>query len=214
MALHSVDINEAIKETSLLNYCVCIGFDDKIYKFKITFEHMDVVNLIEEYINTLDRDFFVLKPEDSLNSNFLGKKFFPYMGKYRLKGKLKATDNYLEPPMTKTLEVLFSIYSNNIVKRSDFMYINGNAKFIKNFFDKANIELYDIYTLEEINTSLNLLDKLEAGIRLTDSYLVIKNLLTEAKNNNSKIKSLDVNDKFEEAIEKGIKKNKTYEKHN
>ena len=221
MALHSVDVNEAIKETSLLDYCVCVEFNEKIYKFKITFEHMDIVDLIEDYISTLNRELFVLKSEDNLTNKVYGKKFFPYMGKYRLKGNLIKTDNYLEPPITGTLEILFSIYQTNTLKQSSFNYINrvyemskGKDEFTKRFFDKANIEVFDVYTLEEINTSLNLIDKLDVGIRLNDAYFTLKEWLYNAKECNKKIKNLDMTDKFLNAIENGTKKNKTYKKHN
>lgn len=219
MALHSIDINKETKETSLLKYCVCVEINEKIYKFKITFEHMDIVNLIEYYTKTLDRNFFKMKPESSLN-NPLMKKYFPYAGKYRLKGKLIATDNYFVPPTTGTLEMLFSIYENETLEQSQFIYLgkiyemsNGKVDFVKKIFDKANIELFDIYTLEEFNTSLNLLDRISGGIRLNDAYFVLKELLIQSKENNKRINDLGITDKFINAIENGSKKNKI-KKHN
>lgn len=220
MKLNSIDVNEAVKKTDLLKYCVCVEINNKIYKFKITFEHMDIVDLIEEHVKTLDRGFFEMKPESSLNSPLM-KKFFPYAGKYRLKGKLVATDNYFVPPTTGMLEILFSIYENDTLEQSQFIYIgkiskisNSKINFLKSFFDKANIELLDMYTLEEFNTTLNLLDNIKAGIKVTDTYFTLKELLIFSKESNKIINDLGITDKFINAIEKGSKKNKTYEKHN
>ena len=199
MALHVVDVKEEYRECTDLKYCLCAEYDNKICKFKITFNDMDVY-------------LFEVVDEDSLENKAIAKKFFPYLGKFRLEGRFKSTNNYFAPSkQSELLSLLFSMYKTNILNEKDFEYIaklytlsdNDNIlNFIKKMFSKANIKLIGECALEELNTHLNFLEIKFSEIRFSDTYISLKRILESSKENRESINKLGLNDYFIEAIKR------------
>ena len=116
MSLHVVDIKEGYKECKSLEYCFCAEYNNQICKFKISFDDLDVTNLIEDYMNLIDIYCFEVVPESSLKDNPFYKKFFPYLGKFRLDGSFKSTHNYFAPSFeSEMLKIFSSMYHTNIL---------------------------------------------------------------------------------------------------
>lgn len=212
MAMNAIDVKKAIKESDHLENCVCVLYDNQICKFKITFEDVDVDNLIEDYLNSRDIYLFEATDEDSLEDKSVATKFFPYLGKFRLEGRFKSTDNYFAPiSQGGMLKILFSMYRSNILKENNLdefekLYSVAESDNILNFinqiFSNANIELFNAYTLEELETSIDLLEKVSSSSRFFHAYLALKKLLESSKANRERIDKLGLNDYFVEAIEK------------
>ena len=158
----------------------------------------------------MDVYLFEVVDEDSLENKVIAKKFFPYLGKFRLEGRFKSTNNYFAPSkQSELLSLLFSMYKTNILNEKDFEYIaklymlsdNDNIlNFIKKMFSKANIKLIGECTLEELNTHLNFLEIKFSEIRFSDTYISLKKLLESSKENRERINKLGLNDYFMEAI--------------
>lgn len=206
-------VNNEIKKKDKLSECICALYDDQIYKFKITTNPQDIDYLIDEYINSLDIYLFEATDEKSLNNKELAEKFFPYLGKFRLEGKLKSTHNYFYPiGGSEMVNTLFSMYKTNILKESDFKYMeklyslsknSSILNFIKEIFSVVNIELTGEITVEELNNHLNYLERFFSDIRLSytyDAYISMKKLLESSKENKERINNLGLNDYFVEAI--------------
>jgi len=208
-------VNNEIQKKDELSECICALYDDQIYKFKITTNPQDIDYLIEEYINGLDIYIFESTDANSLDNNEkeLVEKFFPYLGKFRLEGKLKSTHNYFYPiGGSEMVNTLFSMYKTNILKESNFKYMeklysfskdSSILNFIKKIFSVANIELTGEITVDELNNHLNYLERFFSDIRLSytyDTYISMKNLLESSKKNRERINNLGLNDYFVEAI--------------
>ena len=208
-------VNNEIQKKDELSECICALYDNEIYKFKITTNPQDIDYLIEEYINGLDIYIFESTDANSLDNNEkeLVEKFFPYLGKFRLNGRFKSTNNYFYPiGGNEMVNVLFSMYKTNILKESDFKYMeklyslskdSSILSFIKKIFSVANIELTGKCTVDELNNHLNYLERFFSDIRLSyayDTYISMKNLLESSKENREKINNLGLNEYFMEAI--------------
>ena len=207
-----INLNLLDKKSDNLKKCICVENNNEIYKFKVIFNHMDVVNAIEDYVKIINVYDFEVVSEETLESKGMIKKFFPPLGKFRLEGNSKATNNYFAPPKTVIFETLFSMYRNDVLTELDFIKLENEyslainnqdesvSKFIKNFLDKMNVELLDKYTLEELNTSLNCLERLSAESRLSKTYSSLKHLLEVSVRNRNRIVTLELSDKFNQII--------------
>ena len=124
-------VNNEIQKKDELSECICALYDDQIYKFKITTNPQDIDYLIEEYINGLDIYIFESTDANSLDNNEkeLVEKFFPYLGKFRLEGKLKSTHNYFYPiGGSEMVNTLFS--TSNSASKSLVSTPKLSARFI------------------------------------------------------------------------------------
>ena len=193
-----------------LSECICALYDNEIYKFKITTNPQEMDCLIEEYINGLDIYLFEATDEKSLEIKEVAEKFFPYLGKFRLEGKLKSTHNYFAPiGGSEMLRILFFMYKTSILKEKDLKYMGklysisndpSILNFIKKIFSVADIEVTGTCTVEELKSHLNTLERFFSEIRFSDAYISMKKLLESSKENRERINNLGLNDYFIEAI--------------
>ncbi len=113
---------------------------------------MDVVNVLEKYIDsqkTFDR---VIMSEKSLKNTKIPLKFLYYLGKYTLEDNLFKTNNYLVPKQTPFLDVITEKYWDGIVDTIDLYNLNCiktdavcdedevTIKLISDLFKSANVE--------------------------------------------------------------------------
>lgn len=206
---HIKKINIVEKMNDHKNETIFIENDNYIYEIKITFKHMDIVNAIEKYIGMINTYTFEVKSEDSIVNKGMSKKYFPYVGKFRLNGNLKATNNYFVPIHNELLNVLFLTHKNDTLIENSLRYIdavyvsydsNGNIlEYLKNFLKKMQIEILNKYSVEELNCSLNGLMKI-GNTEIRKTYSTIKQLLEDSIKNKEIINRLELNDKFIDAI--------------
>lgn len=185
--------------------------DGWIYELKMTFNHMDIVNSIEEYISDINIYNFEVKSEEMILEEGMVKKFFPYVGKFKIDGSRKVTNNYFVPSYSELLNILFLLYKDPVLLENSFDYIDtlytlgtqANApkttEFIKRFLEKMDIEILKQYSVEELSYSLDCLIKID-DIEISKTYSSLKQLLEVSTKNMERINRLGLNDKFIDAI--------------
>jgi hypothetical protein len=182
--------------------------DGYVYEVKMTFNHMDVVNVIEQYISLISvYDFEVLSKQD-IEKEGMHTKFFPKVGKFRLEGNIKTTDNYFVPEEIRILRILFSIYKKDVLTQSCFNNLDFYftildqlknptlSKVIVDFLNKMDIQILNKYSLEELNYSVESLVKVKLDFQIAKAFSTVKDLLEMSKVNRERINRLGLNNKF------------------
>ena len=202
--------------------------NNMIYKFELEYDYIDIVNSIEEYISIVKEDDFIVKSELDLLAEGLPRKYFPYRGKYRLKGRYRTTENYLVPKDTRLLKILFLIQKTSILEEINLLKLKNEYKlarddnndvlknFIVKFILKVNFKLIEQYSVEEIKNCLNCLDKISMETKYSRTHLHLSKILSTAKQNAIYFEVFGLNNKFINCINKN-KENEThkvYRKHN
>jgi len=200
---------------------IFIEYDGSIYELKMTFNHMDIVNAIEEHIGEISIYNFEVKSEEKILEEGMIKKFFPYVGKFKIDGSRKVTNNYFVPVYSELLNILFLLYKDAVLLENSFSYIDrlytigtqANAprttEFIKRFLKKMEIEILNKYSIEELSYSLDCLIKID-DIEISKTFSSLKQLLETSTKNKERINNLGLNDKFIDAI-KVKQKDEEYE---
>lgn len=214
--IKDVEKIEKDKKTSIF-----VENDGWIYELKMTFDHMDIVNAIEEHISDINIYNFEVKSEDMILEEGMIKKFFPYVGKFKIDGSRKVTNNYFVPIYSELLNILFLLYKDAVLLENSFSYIDrlytigtqANAprttEFIKRFLEKMEIEILNKYSIEELSYSLDCLIKID-DIEISKTFSSLKQLLETSTKNKERINNLGLNDKFIDAI-KVKEKDEEYE---
>lgn len=188
---------------------IFIENNNYVYEIKMTFKHMNIVNAIEKYIGMINTYTFEVKSEDAIVSKGMSKKYFPYVGKFRLNGNLKATNNYFVPIHNELLNVLFLTYKNDTLIENSLRYIdavyvsydinNNILEFLKNLVSKIQIEILNKYSVEDLNYSLDGLIKI-SNPQISEAYSSLKKILEDSIKNKEIINRLGLSDKFVDAI--------------
>lgn len=216
--LNSKLVKEKKENTKKLNFYdyIYLMNGNELLKFKVELNHMDVVNALEDYINTQDQYKKVIMSEKEAQKTNIPLKFFYYLGKYKLENNKLKTKNYLVPKQTIFLEYLTEKYKDEVVSHEDLCNLSElkedaieyeediELKLIDGLFDNIDIELVDKYVITESeidNTIINienLLDNEEAAVVLHK----LKWMLESANDNKNNIATLGLQEKFNSAIEK------------
>ena len=192
---------------------IYIRQNNEILNIKIVFNHMDVVDAIEDYINDSNIYFFEVLDEKNIKKKFnLKTSFFPYVGTFRMEGNLKKTNNYFVPGLDDGLILLIDLYNekNNLVtfKNLQKLYeLNKKNKILSNLCLKMDIELLERFDLNTLNSVINNSTK---QIDL-EYYKKIKFILETAKLNEEKLSLLGLDFKFEKYVSKQKVKENKYE---
>ena len=205
--IKTVEKIEKDKKTSIF-----VENDGWIYELKMTFNHMDIVNAIEEHICDINIYNFEVKSEEMILNEGMIKKFFPYVGKFKIDGSRKVTNNYFVPSYSELLNILFLLYKDAVLLENSFRYIDRlytlgtqtnaprTTEFIKRFVEKMEIEILNKYSVEELSYSLDCLIKID-NIEISKAFSSLKQLLEVSNKNKERINNLGLNDKFIDAIE-------------
>lgn len=203
---------KAAKRVEQPKKTIFIENDNFVYEVKFTFNHMDIVNAIEEYISDINVYNFEVKSEEMILEEGMVKKFFPYVGKFKIDGSRKVTNNYFVPICSELLNILFLLYNDAVLLENSFSYIDRlytlgiqteaskTTEFIKKFLSNMQIDIVNKYSVEELSYSLDCLIKIE-GIEISKTYSSLKQLLEASNINKERINRLGLNDKFIDAIE-------------
>lgn len=201
-----------------------LGFYDYIYiisgnellKFKIELVHMDVVNVLEKYIDVQKNSDNVILSEKEARENEFPLKFLRYLGKYRLENNLFKTKNYLAPKRTAFLDLIIEKYKDNILDAIDLdnlYYIMSDAIIFENhnkqeliceLLKGASIEFVEKFEIdkEEITKTINNIRTLLKNSRESQEILSkLKWILEKSEVNKHFISKLDLREKFESAVE-------------
>ena len=185
--------------------------ENEILSFRLKFNHMDIREIILDYIQGVN--IYYLKPLDdnSIESEYkTSVSIFPFIGKFKLEGNFKKTNNYLVPPNTELLRKLIEFYScdnnySNLISHHDLISLNSLYKLskeqnntleestLKNLFSKIHVQLVerlDKTLLENMINSNNMINKSE--------YKEMKFILISAKENKQIFEELGLNTKIEE----------------
>lgn len=213
------------KKSRRLNFYDYIYFMNgcELLKFKIELDHMDVVNVLEKYIESQRAFDKIIMSEKELKKAKIPLKFLYYLGNYRLENNLFKTKNYLAPKQTEFLYVIIGKYWDAIVDSTDLYnlnYIMNNTvcneeddtkKLIGDLFKSANVELvekFEISQIELMNTINNIRGLFKKNRKYQDVLTKLKCILEKSKFNKEYIYNLGLEDKFNSAINKEREKQK------
>ena len=165
--IQDIEIGGEYIDKILFYNFIYIRQDNEILNFKITINHMDVVDAIEDYIKTADTYSFKVMSEEHVKLLYkLRPSFFPNIGKFRLDNNTKKTNNYFVPEKKPLLEELIDLYNNGV-----YLGTLNNLNSIKNELIKKNnktqllilnklcskfsLELVEKYNIEALEKTLN-----------------------------------------------------------
>ncbi len=189
--------------------------DNEILKLRLHFNHMDIVDLIEEYVKNDDVYDFEVLSEYSVKKKYnIGVNFFPFVGKYRIEGNLKKTNNYFVPKLTELLALLINLYnnSNNLITYNNFeklysVYINMKNKdinsndinLLRSLLSKVYIVLEERLDVDVLSKQLDTTTKFIKNTDL-ELYKKIKYLLESAIDNENKFTELGIDFNVKEGL--------------
>ena len=209
------DKEENIRKLNFYDY-IYLTNGNELLKFKVELDHMDVVNVLEKYIDNQKSFDNVILSEKAAKETKVPLNFLYYLGKYKLENNIIKTKNYLAPKQTEFLEIITKKYSDSIVDSTDLNNLNEimfDAKYyeevatielVYQLFDHVNVELvesFQIDTKELVKTIDNIRSLLKNS---RECQLVLSNLkfiLENAKANKKYIAKLGLLDKFTSVIE-------------
>lgn len=191
--------------------------DNELLKYKVELDHMDVVNVLEKYIDNKKSFDNVILSEKEAKESGVPLKFLYYLGKYRLEDKFIKTKNYLAPRQTLFLNVITEKYKDNIVGSKDLYNLSkvmfetiieeddDTKKLISDLFINADVELIEKLELDEkgFNSTINNIRILLNNNRQCQDVLSkLRCILDNSKLNKDYIISLGLQSKFSSAIKK------------
>ena len=202
--IQDIEIGGYYNEKFSLYDSICIRHNNEILNVKITINHMDIVDVIENYVKTEDTYNFRVMCEEDVKLLRIRPSFFPFIGKYRLENSIRKTNNYFVPEKTPLLEELIDLYNDNHIYYISLNNLNLiNNELIKNnngtrllilkkLCSKFSLELLEKYNIESlekiINYSNNLINK--------DDLNKMKWILKSSKENELIFNSLGLNEKI------------------
>ena len=191
--------------------------DNELLKFKVELDHMDVVDVLEKYIDAQKSFDNVILSEKDAKESGVPLKFLYYLGKYRLEDNFIKTKNYLAPKQTLFLQLITQKYTDNIVDSKDLYNLSkvmfetiveeddDTKKLISDLFINANVELIEKIELaeEELNSTINNVRTLLNNNRQCQDVLSkLKCILDNSKLNKDYIINLGLQSKFNSVIKK------------
>lgn len=213
-SLEMQDNEENTKKKNFYDYIYLIS-GNELLKFEIELDHMDVVNVLEKYIDSQKTFDKVIMSEKELKGTKIPLKFLYPLGNYRLENNLFKTKNYLVPNQTEFLDVITKKYWDGIVDTTDLYNLNcimidaqcdedvAIINLISDLFKSANVELVESFemNIDEVENTINNIRTLLNNS--TECQNVLKKLdwiLKKSKSNIEYITKLGLKDKFNSAI--------------
>lgn len=203
---------EATSEMNIKDY-IYIEKNGEILRLKVTFDHMSIVDALEKYIANCNTFNFEVQSEEQAKRNYdLSTKYFPYLGKFRLEDSFFKTDNYYVPEKTELLKFLINAYNAKTVTQNllkDLCVCCEDAlsdkeithqEILDNMILKMSVEVEDSYTMDEIDTTINFVNKFQNEVGLNTTLRKIKWILNQTKDNGKFISELGLQNKIEEAV--------------
>lgn len=213
-SLEMQDNEENTKKKSFYDYIYLIS-GNELLKFEIELDHMDVVNVLEKYIDSQKTFDKVIMSEKSLKNTKIPLKFLYYLGKYTLEDNLFKTNNYLVPKQTPFLDVITEKYWDGIVDTTDLYNLNcimidaqcdedvATINLISDLFKSAYVELVERFEIdtEELGKTIYFIRNLLKNSRECQDVLSkLRWILEKSKSNIEYITKLGLKDKFNNAI--------------
>lgn len=208
--IQDIEIGGDYLDKALYNNFIYIRYNNEILNFKITINHMDVVDAIEDYIKTADTYNFKVMSEEHVKLLYkLRPSFFPSIGKFRLDNNIKKTNNYFVPDKTPLLEELIDLYNDNLVYLGTLNHLNSiknelvkkknriQLLILRELCSKFSLELVEKYNIEVLEKILNCSNNL---ININDLNKM-NWILKSSKKNEAIFKSLGLDKKIECAKE-------------
>lgn len=208
------------KRENFFDYIYLIS-GNELLKFEIELDHMDVVNVLEKYIDSQKTFDKVIMSEKELKGTKIPLKFLYPLGNYRLENNLFKTKNYLVPEKTPFLDVITEKYWDGIVDTTDLYDLNciktdavydeddATIKLISGLFENANVELIERFEIdtEELDKTIYFIRNLLKNNRECKDVLnELRWILEKSKSNMEYITKLGLKDKFNKAIENSKQK--------
>lgn len=208
------DEEESTRKLNFYDYIYLMN-ENELLKFKIELDHMDVVNVLEKYIDSQSTFDKVILSEKDLEGTKIPLKFLYPLGNYRLENNLFKTKNYLVPKRTEFLDIITEKYWDGMVDSTDLYNLNSilpdavcdeddvTKKLISDLFNSANVELVESFemNIDEVENTINNIRTLLNNS--TECQNVLKKLdwiLKKSKFNMEYITKLGLKDKFNNAI--------------
>ena len=208
--IQDIEIGGEYIDKILFYNFIYIRQDNEILNFKITINHMDVVDAIEDYIKTADTYSFKVMSEEHVKLLYkLRPSFFPSIGKFRLDNNIKKTNNYFVPDKTPLLEELIDLYNDNLVYLGTLNHLNSiknelvkkknriQLLILRELCSKFSLELVEKYNIEALEKTLNYSNNL---INISDLNKM-KWILKTSKENEEIFSSLGLDKKIKCAEE-------------
>lgn len=217
-----VESDNESKRKNFYDYIYLIS-GNELLKFEIELDHMDVVNVLEQYLDSQRTFDKVIKSEKELKGTKIPLKFLYYLGKYTLEDNLFKTNNYLAPKQTPFLELITEKYWDGKVDPTDLDNLScikidaecdedaTTIKLISDLFEKANVELIERFEMnkdELICTISNIRTLLNNSRESQDVLSKLRWILEKSKSNMEYITKLGIKDKFNKAIIEEIERQK------
>lgn len=214
------EINNFVSNNTNFYDYIYIEENGELLEFKLSFNHMDVVNAIEGVIaHTNIFDFEVISKQD-LQKTGIPFHFYPRVGKFKLNGNMFSTENYFAIEKSSALDLLSKLYheefiNSDILNEMMVQYLDAKqnnkdslVNIYTNLFSNLVVELNNKYNLDDINTTLETLNTLNMSKAFKTSFLILKNILQTTKSNRENIHNLGLNKKFEESSKSQSEKQK------
>ena len=208
--IQDIEIGGDYLDKTLYNNFIYIRYKNEILNLKITINHMDVVDAIEDYIKTADTYNFKVMSEEHVKLLYkMRPSFFPSIGKFRLDNNIKKTNNYFVPDKTPLLEELIDLYNDNLVYLGTLNHLNSiknelvkkknriQLLILRELCSKFSLELVEKYNIEALEKTLNYSNNL---INISDLNKM-KWILKTSKENEEIFSSLDLYKKIDCAEE-------------
>ena len=218
----SKKLNINAESTEEYNY-IYLENDEKLLKFKISVNGLNMINIIEKMIKNLGIYNFKVMSEKNVNlENEAGNLnvptiLLPYVGEFRLDNPLFKTKNYLIPSdssQNKLLKFFTEKYNNNLFTRMDLETLcelkseeisknnMNNLEFINQLCLDMNVELVDVYDFNERvgNCVIDSLEKLVVNNDVRGILAKIRFMLYSCNINKECIEKLGLEQNFATAI--------------
>ena len=192
--------------------------DDQLLKFRVEFDHVDIVNAIEKYISNINIYNFKLVNEKEAKTLETPLKFFPSVGKFKLENGIIKTQNYLVPMHynRELLKLLNSKYKFSEITQKDLKNFSKIKQDCIDFDNKKElnlindlllgikIELLESYKFNE-NVGNGIIEYIKKLVGEQEAFEVIKKLntiLISCKENNKHVEFLGLKSLFMQASQK------------
>lgn len=194
---------------------IYLEYNNKIFKLQVILWPFSVDKAIDEYIKRIPSGKIELMSDRKIKKNY--RVNISKAGKFRLKNKLIKTDNSLCLKTSYLLSTLKEKEKNRTItsKDLDFLFnsVNGwdddlsisdKDQIINILFEHVNIKLVDEYIIDKqiFSYIINNIDKiLNNSDNKSEVINELENILSSSEDNSEIISYLEIQDKFNSALD-------------
>jgi len=189
------------KESNIRDY-IYLEDDGKILKYSVGFGWMDILKLLERYINNHNITDLYIVSEEQANKNYLPLNVIPYVGRFKLDGSFKKTNNYLAPKTSRMLLWLCKKNKDQEVLSEDLNSLFILAKEAYTNHDKEKLSfMKDIvnnmkYSFIDGNLDVKQIEELIKYEKNEKKLAELKWILETSRLNKKYLRSFGLEDKF------------------